>query len=112
MIPDGATNSQKYDPAMKITDQAEAESYFRQCVDHLMRVRGYTKAEAEKIERINLGYWAGYYDNETRARVERLFKCAHPVFGPIAENGPPSFAQAFGAGVALACKTEKTPRKK
>ncbi len=51
---------------------------------------GKTREEAEEIERANLGYWAGYYRPETRERVERLFRCAHPFFGSIAEKGPPT----------------------
>ena len=76
----------KYGPAMEMADQAEADRYFQECVAHTMAF-GKTQEEAEKIERTNLGYYAGYYSAETRARVERLFRCAHPVFGAIAERG-------------------------
>jgi len=34
--------------------------------------------------------------------VERLFRCSHPIFGSIAENGEPSPEEAFNAGVDLA----------
>src|SRR4051812_40668487 len=88
---------EKYDPAMKITDQAQADHYFEKCVAHTMRF-GKTREQAEAIERENLGYYAGYCDNETRARVERLFNCAHPIFGAIAEQGPPTHEAAFAAG--------------
>jgi hypothetical protein len=94
------TIGDKYSPAMKITDQAEADEYFEACVDHMMR-RGHSREEAERIERGNLGYYAGYYDHETRARVEQLFRCAHPIFGAIAQNGPPTFSEAFVAGAAI-----------
>lgn len=70
----------KYGPAMKIADQGEADRYFEQCVAHTMSF-GKTRAEAESIERQNFGYYAGYYSDETRERVERLFRCAHPVLG-------------------------------
>lgn len=92
----------KYAPAMSITDQAEADAYFERCVEHTMHCFDKTRAEAEQIERTNLGYFAGYYDHETRARVERLFHCAHPVFGSIAEHGPPTADQALLAGVMAA----------
>lgn len=74
------TVGEKYGPAMSVTDQAEADSYFGDCVLHSMSF-GKSRAEAEAIERANLGYFAGYCDHETRARVERLFRCSHPVFG-------------------------------
>jgi hypothetical protein len=103
-IPDNATIGQCYEPAMKITDEAEAATYFAQLVDRQMRLGKVTRAAAEKIERQNLGYFAGYYDNATRERVERLFKCSHPVFGSIAEKGAPTPEEAFNMGVQWARK--------
>jgi hypothetical protein len=98
------TNGQKYDPAMEIQTQEEADAYFEACVEHnlrLQKLEGKTPDEqvAQANERQSLGYWAGYYDDETRERVERLFKCAHPFFGPIAEKGAPTPEEAFQMGV-------------
>lgn len=104
-LPDQITISEKYAPAIRITDQAEADAYFARCVEHTMRF-GKTRAEAEALERSNLGYFAGYYDHETRARVERLFQCAHPIFGAIAEKGPPTPEEAFRLGVEAGQKTK------
>jgi len=86
-----------YDYAMQITDPVEADLYLEFLIGRCIAA-GRTRAEADAIERENLGYWAGYYDNETRARVERLFRCEHPVFGAIAVNGPPTLEQALEAG--------------
>lgn len=97
------TIREKYGPAMDIMNQVEADAYFEQCCTHCMSF-GKNRAEAEKIEKSNLGYYAGYYSHEIRARVERLFNCSHPVFGSIAENGPPSFEQALEAGKLMATK--------
>ncbi len=95
------TIGEKYSPAMKITDEAEARAYLEECITHNITASGgqRTYAEAERIEKSNLAYYAGYYDNATRERVERLFRCAHPVFGGIAINGAPTPEQAFAAGV-------------
>ncbi len=95
------TIGDKYGPAMKMTDEAAAAAYFEECVAHTMSFDR-TREEAESIERQNLGYYAGYYDDETRARVERLFHCSHPVFGRIAEVGAPTPEQAYNAGVKFA----------
>jgi len=76
------TLGEKYGPAMKIESQAEADRYFEECVQHGMTF-GKSRKEAEATTRENLGYWAGYYDDETQMRVERLFRCAHPFFGAI-----------------------------
>lgn len=96
-FPDDITLGDKYAPAMKITDQAEADIYFERCVEHAMRF-GEARELAESAERTNLGYYAGYYDSETRRRVESLFRCAHPAFGAIAQKPPPTPEEAFTMG--------------
>ncbi len=93
------TIGDKYGPAMEITDEDEAKIYFEACVEHMME-RGNTREEAIKIEKSNIGYYAGYYDNKTAARVYQLFKCSHPVFGG-ADNWPTP-EKAFEMGKELA----------
>lgn len=97
-MPDTITIGDKYTPAMAITEQADADAYFERCVEHSMLRFGKTRVEAEDIERANLGYFAGYYDHETRTRVEQLFRCAHPIFGSIAERGAPTPEEALAKG--------------
>ena len=92
-----ATIGEMYGPAMKIIDQKEADEYFEACVAHNM-LFGNNRAEAERIERINLGYFAGYYDSKTMARVNRLFKTTHPIFG----EAVPTADEAFEAGEKMA----------
>lgn len=98
----GISIGDKYRPAMEITEQADADDYFARCVEHTLTFGRHTQAEAEAVERSNLGYFAGYYDHETRERVERLFRCSHPIFGSIAEMGAPSASDALVAGVRAA----------
>jgi hypothetical protein len=100
-MPVNITIGDKYRPAMTITDQADADAYLARCVEHTLRCVGGAREDAEKIERDNLGYFAGYYNHETRARVERLFSCAHPIFGAIAANGPPTADEALRKGIEL-----------
>lgn len=96
------TIGDKYGPAMELTEQVAADAYFERCVEHQMRVGKSDRTTAEGIERQNLGYYAGYYDDETRRRVERLFKCSHPVFGAIEAVGAPTPEEALQAGRDLA----------
>lgn len=98
-LPSKITIGDKYGPAMEITDQAEAIEYFEACVRHCMG-HGKDRAEAEKIERSNLGYYSGYYDGETAQRVFRLFNCSHPIFGTSLSR--PTAQEAFDAGKKLA----------
>ena len=101
-----ATTGELYGPAMEIVDPEDAQAYFDALVGWMM---DYAIDEANKeperaaaVVRSNLGYWAGYYTADTRARVERLFQCAHPVFGAIAVVGEPTPEQAFEAGKRIA----------
>jgi len=98
------------DPAMDITDQDDADQYFKDYVSYIQRHidedKEYQPLSAEEVARVNLGYSAGYYDGETRARVERLFACSHPIFGAIAEKGAPISEEAFRAGMELAGKID------
>lgn len=79
-------------PAMEITDQADADQYFKKYVEYLGRKLEEEPREddmtAEQIAKINLGYYAGYYSHETRMRVEQLFSCVHPFFGKAKRYRP------------------------
>jgi len=98
------TIGEKYGPAMSITDPEKARLCFEGLVQHNMENSTHSRDEAERIERVNLGYCAGYYDNETRIRVEKLFCCAHPVFGK-AEKKAVTPEEAFAMGVAVGSGT-------
>lgn len=93
---------EKYMPAMQIETQAAADAYFEECVRHCMARFGMTRAEAERIERDNIGYFTGYYCRKVRARVEHLFKCAHPYFGTVDQS--PSIEDIFQMGFELSKK--------
>jgi len=90
------TYGEAYGTAMTIRDSNTAAAYFETLVKHQMEHGHCSREEAEKIERGNLGYYAGYYGQETRERVERLFNCVHPIFGSSAH--PPSPEEAFRLG--------------
>ena len=97
-LPKKITIGDKYGPAMKIEDAEEAKEYFELCVQHCMRWER-TREEAEEMERGNLGYYAGYYDEITRERVERLFGGVHPIFGRVSNKI--TSEQAFELGKTL-----------
>lgn len=102
--PDGKavlTYADCYDPAMNITDQADADQYKAELIKYQGKFP-HEKYSAEQVVNINLGYYAGYYSHEVRERVERLFKVSHPIFGSISDNGAPSAKQALEAGIKAA----------
>ena len=95
----GTTFGDTLGPAMEITDQAVADDYFEQlAAQHVSRDR----KDAARIVRENLGYYAGYYNEETQVRVNRLFHTEHPIFG---KNTRPSPTEALQAGMKLGKET-------
>ena len=103
-LPDILTIEQAYAPAMAIRDAAEAADYFGALVERHIRMTKHTREEAEEVERTNLGYYAGYYDQETRDRVLRLFNAPHPFFGT--EPATPERAFALGMELGRQAKAE------
>lgn len=99
-------NEPTYSEAMEVKDKSEAAAYFERLVASCMS-SGQPRHICEEIQRKNLGYFAGYYDDETRRRVERLYNCAHPFFGAIAENGPATPEEALAIGKALGAKLKR-----
>jgi len=94
------TNMELLDPAMKIKTQKEADEYLDALVEYHMNMFGSTRGKAEKDTKSNLGYWAGYYDSKTMARVNKLFKTSHPIFG----NTEPTPEKAYKMGRMLGQK--------
>lgn len=95
------TIAQHYGSAMMITTKEEAKAYFEKLVQWQMTAWGGTREEAESIVRHNIGYYAGYYSEDIRAKVEELFECQHPVFGSVKTHGTPTPEEAFAQGEAL-----------
>lgn len=102
--PGNGSNAQLYGRAMEVQDQAEATAYLDALVEWAWgqpENRDKTSAEVRAIMLHNLGYYSGYHGHEVQARVERLFKAVHPVFGSV--DGPQLTAdQVYAAGQALA----------
>ena len=93
-LPDEMTYGEAYGPAMGITQQEKAAEYLEALILRHMRLLGCGREEATRIEKTNLGYWAGYYDKETAQRVYQLFSCQHPIFGTSWPSPKEAFKKA------------------
>jgi hypothetical protein len=81
---DDVTVEEKYGPAMQINTEDDAKRYLEGCIAHTVRVnKEILEEDARQQELDNIGYYAGYFDEETRKRVEKLFGAVHPVFGSV-----------------------------
>jgi hypothetical protein len=88
-----------YDQIIKAMTQTEADEQLAGLI-RLMVKEGKSPRQAKKIAKKNIGYWAGYYDEETARRIWRLFRTEHPVFG----KRWPGPREAFQLGVKLGRK--------
>lgn len=74
------THGECLHPAMKITEQADADNYLAAYVGYL-EWRGTLPVNARSIALGNIGYFAGYFgDGEVAERMNRLFRATHPIF--------------------------------
>jgi hypothetical protein len=88
-----------FERAMHVTDQAEADGVFAELLTIARRATPEVSLATMTANlRESLGYHAGYFDHATRARVERLYRCAHPFFGPIAHVLPPEPGESLELG--------------
>lgn len=96
-------------PAMMITDAEDARQFLKDYISYLEEFTDWTIEDgkaivngdftrAEQLAKRNLAYHAGYFDDETRERVERLFDCEHPIFGKFLEMGQPTSDEAVQCG--------------
>lgn len=97
-----ATNGELYDPAMEIAmsgDKEEAAEYFQALVDYILKynLSVENREKAIGIVHSNLGYWAGYYSDEHRVAVRKIFGSSHPIFG----DKFPTPEEAFKIGLKL-----------
>jgi len=97
----GSTIGDMYGPAMDLKTHEEAVEYFERLVEYGMS-QGQSRERAEEVQRSNLGYFTGYYDQETAARVFKLFRCAHPLFGTARPDAMTAFKKGLEKGASEA----------
>ncbi len=101
---DVLTYGEALSPIANITDQENADQYLKDYIEYTQKFldkkphpEGFS---AEKICKINIGYWLGYCSNETAEQILKLFDCSHPIFGKKQFTAK----EAFEAGKKLAEK--------
>lgn len=56
-------------------------NYFEAVVTINVKVYNQEPDYAVSVVRQNVGYWAGYFDNEAMQKVREVYRARHPVFG-------------------------------
>lgn len=79
-----------------VKTKEEAEAFLEAYINEILKARPKTTRRiARKIAKKNIGYFAGYHDEETAKRIWKLFGTRHPVFG----TRWPSPKHAFEMGI-------------
>jgi len=78
------TMGEVFDLALKLAKESpeeEAKEFFREYVNYISIVNHYNWDKSIVSARINLGYFAGYYDKETCDIIDKVYGAKHPIFG-------------------------------
>ena len=83
--------------------EAKSNLEAKKILQHLVfkfqtRNKGVSDEDATLIIKSRIGYYAGYFDDSVRERVEQLYDTEHPMFGKFVEMGAPSSAEAYQCG--------------
>ena len=91
--------SKIYGSIVEAKTQDEADQKLKALVGLIVK-EGKSPRAAKKIAKANIGFYAGYYDEETARRVWKLYRTRHPVFG----KRWPKYDEAVHLGMKMARK--------
>jgi hypothetical protein len=95
---DGYSYGMVFKAALAQTEDFDAHRFFRGYVTYIDQFPDRTPGmTAEDVAKSNLGYMAGYYDDATRTKIEKMYHAEHPIFG----KKRPSAEEAFNLGKTL-----------
>jgi hypothetical protein len=98
-----------YEEAINATDQKRADCYFNALVSYLMARTGQSGPSAVQQVQNDLGYYAGYFTQAVRLRVEKLYGARHPYLGTAEKNLTPE--EIYQIGFDLGSKFKKKENK-
>ena len=103
------TNDDYLEQAMSIQTQQEADTFFNDYINFLLKSNPDIPVDAWKeYARQNIGYYAGYYDRATGHRMEKYFGAIHPILGDMETRSKMTSSQIFELGKAYATKLKET----
>ena len=96
------TMGEVFNEALRLakTDKDEAQDFFYQYVNHISFTNKYSWDKSIEIAKSNLGYFAGYYNQEVCDIIYKTYQCSHPIFGDKPFNVDP--VEAFNIGYNMA----------
>jgi hypothetical protein len=95
-----------YSDVCEAKTRAEMLSRFDALLKEISKSHGGTPESHRKIQLSNVGYFSGYYDGATAARVVKWLGATHPIFGTSHADGTLTPQAAFNAGKAMGRKAK------
>ena len=89
---------EQFDSALACNTKEEAELWMEKEVDYYVKKYGESPTEAASIIKTNLGYMAGYYDDDSAKKIHHLFNAVHPIFGTSTYHLDMTAKEAFELG--------------
>lgn len=89
-----AANTKTWGDIMRIVESIDNETDAQDFMAEYRKVNKYADE--------NIGYASGYCSDETAARIQKLFKVTHPIFGDKRPTAAEAFAEGQKLGGALA----------
>lgn len=85
------------------TDSYEAKEFFREYINWISTNNHCSEDEATEIAKSNLGYFAGYYDEEVCDIIYKTYQCSHPIFGdkPFSISAEEAYQKGLEIGKKL-----------
>lgn len=98
------TIGEVFDLALKLAKENpdEAQEWFVEYGGYIAHENNCDLEKATNIAKSNLGYFAGYYDQETCDIIYKTYQCSHPIFGDKPFNVDPE--EAYKKGLELGKK--------
>ena len=101
------TIAELYSRSTKIETEQEAKTYLNNLVQYFVQRFNMPLDEAYLKVRQNIGYFSGYYSDEIRRRIEKLFNCVHPILGSVDNDLSPEEIFKIGFEMGEKYKNEQ-----
>lgn len=93
------TIGEVFNLALKLAKEdpsGEAKDFFYEYVNYISTTNHYSWDKSIEIAKSNLGYFAGYYNQEVCDIIYKTYQCSHPIFGDKPFDVSPE--EAFNKG--------------
>ena len=101
------TFGELFNLALKLAKEnpVEANEWLVEYIGYIAHENTCDFEKASRIAKSNLGYFAGYYDQETCDIIYKTYQCSHPIFGDKPFEVDPE--EAYKKGLEMGKKLNK-----